>query len=92
MNFKSPRDPNTQSIMVKVRDVHPHEGRLCQCGSGECSSLAVESLDNGEGGEYFVCEDHAKEAYALGRLIAEMTNDQVAQFESAIKKAESADK
>ena len=87
MNFKKPRDPNTDPCLRKVRDVAA-ENIVCQVGNGECSELAIESQDNGYGGEFFLCAQHAKEFKELAVLIAEMTPNQVNDFEQAIARAE----
>lgn len=88
MNFKKPRDPNTKPDHAKLRDVYDFENIRCEVGSGECHRLAVESQDNGEGGEFFLCADHAKEFSALGKLIAEMTPNQMSNFENAVTEQE----
>lgn len=85
MNFKPPRDPNTPDGVLVLRI--PGPGELCQVGSGECTKPAAEAHDNGAGGEFLVCADHAIEVRALSRLINEMTPNQIAQFEGAIAKA-----
>lgn len=87
MKFKAPRDPNTKSIVEKLRDVK--DGSICQVGSGECFNIAVEAHDDGGGGEFLVCREHLAEVYALGKLIAEMTPAQTVQFARAITKSES---
>lgn len=84
MNFKKPRDPNTDPHLKQIRVVHPSEGITCEVGSGECVNLAIESQDNGYGGEFFLCEQHSKEFRDLAALIAEMTPNQVNAFADAI--------
>jgi hypothetical protein len=88
MKFKKPRDPNTDPRIFKIRDVLPCENIRCQVGRGECMEFAIESQDDGEGGEFFLCPQHAKEFRELSVLIAEMTPNQIAQFDAAIHKAE----
>jgi len=86
MNFKAPRDPNTESPFEKLRDAKP--GEICSVGSGECTEQAVEVQDDTEGGEFFLCAIHVKEFHALGKLIAEMPPSQISKFENAVKDAE----
>lgn len=88
MKFKPPRDPNTDPCLIKIRDVKPEEGIVCQVGSGECLELAVESQDNGDGGEFFLCRQHSKEFREFAVLVAEMTPKQLDDLESAIIVAE----
>jgi len=85
MQFKRPRDPNTDPGLEKIRDVLPSENIQCQVGMGECKNLAVEAQDNGEGGQFFLCEEHAKEFRQFATLVAEMTPNQVKKLERAIK-------
>ncbi len=87
MNFKSPRDPNTKSNEYKIRDIGPDENLRCQVGSGECPEPAIEAYDNGECGEFRLCAKHLPEFHALSKLIAEMTPNQISDFDAAITKA-----
>ena len=77
LKFKPPRDSNTQSVVLKLRDVSIEERKSCGVGGGECHNFAVESHDDGAGGEFFVCSYHLEEVYAFGKLIAEMTPNQL---------------
>ena len=88
MNFKEPRDPNTKSIMADFRRLDPAENWPCHVGGGECLESAVEAHDDGAGGEFFVCAKHSPEVQALGKLLAEMTPEQLSKFETAVKGAE----
>lgn len=88
LNYKAPRDPNTKSVVEKVRDVAESERVQCQVGSGECSNLAVEAQDDGSGGLFFVCRDHLSEVYAFGKLVAEMTPFQMSELDRLITSAE----
>jgi hypothetical protein len=85
MNFKAPRDPNTKPSIVVLRTIPPGSPEICQVGSGECHEPAIEAHENGEGGEFFVCAKHLPEIHALGKLIAEMTREQLLEFEKIIK-------
>jgi hypothetical protein len=87
MKFKEPRCKDTDPHLMKIRDVAPSENIRCEVGSGECSELAIESQDNGCGGEFFLCKQHAIEFEQFARLVAEMTPNQVTVLEDSIKKA-----
>lgn len=88
MKFKDPRDPNTKSVVLKLQDIPADENWPCHVGGGECHHPAVEAHDNGEGGEFLVCAQHLEEVYAFGRLLAEMTEAEMARLESKISEAE----
>lgn len=88
MNFKPPRDPNTPSPMLILRQVIESENILCEVGSGECQNLASEAHDDGEGGTFYVCAQHAIEVHALGKLVSEMTTNQIESFTQAIAAAQ----
>ena len=87
MRFKEPRCKDTDPHLKKIRDVLASDRIRCEVGSGECQKLAVESQDNGEGGEFFLCEQHAVEFEQFARLVAEMTPNQVQALEKAITNA-----
>jgi len=87
VKFKKPRDPNTKVPNFKIRDLDADEHRRCFVGSGECENPAVEAQDDGEGKEIYVCAEHVAEMLALGKLIAEMTPNQLRQFDNAIANA-----
>lgn len=88
LNFKPPRDPNTKSILLVLRQLAPGEG-ACRVGGGECTNPAAVAYEDGSGGEFHVCAEHAPEVEALGKLVAEMTQNQVQAFQSAIDEAKS---
>lgn len=88
MKFKAPRDPNTKSIMLKIRDIPPGEYWPCHVGSGECQEPAIEAMDDARGGEFLVCAKHLPEVEALGKLMAEMTQGDISRFTAAIDRAE----
>jgi len=88
MKFKEPRDPNTKSVILKLRDIPESEHWPCHVGGGECHNNAVEAQDDGQGGEFLVCRYHLEEVYAFGKLIAEMSNNQMNELEALIKDAE----
>jgi hypothetical protein len=89
MNFKPPRDPNTKSgLETPLRRMGAHEGWPCHVGGGECREPAVEAHDDYSGGEFLVCAKHLPEVHALGKLIAEMTENEMAGFKAAVDEAE----
>lgn len=48
------------------RDIPPDETNWpCHVGSGECSKPAVKILDDGHGGDFYVCADHLKDMMAM---------------------------
>lgn len=88
MNFKPPRSADTKSNLLVLRRPDPSEGLICQVGSGECNNPCVEIHDDGAGGEFRVCAQHAPELEALGKLIAEMTPNQIESFATIIESKE----
>lgn len=88
MNFKAPRDPNTQPDVLKLRDLPESENWPCHVGSGECKESAVEVHDDGAGGEFLICRKHLPEFYAFAKLVAEMTPKQIKNLDDAIAKHE----
>lgn len=86
MKFKAPRCKDTDAHLLKIRDVAASENIKCQVGNGECSNLAVESQDNGEGGEFFLCAEHLVEYKAFAVLVAEMTPNQLSALETEVYK------
>lgn len=88
MNYKEPRDPNTPSCVLKLRDIPEGEYWPCHVGSGECKNPAIESHDNGNGGEFLVCKEHLPEVHAFGKLINEMSLNELKNFESIINDSE----
>lgn len=87
MNFKKPRDPNTDPGLLKIRDVSPVESIRCQVGNGECQELAIEAQDNGYGEPFYLCPAHALEFRQFATLVAEMTPNQISNLEQAISVA-----
>ncbi len=88
MRFKAPRCADTDPHLFKIRDVKPEEGIRCEVGMGECSELAIEAQDDGQGGPFYLCKQHAKEFREFAVLVAEMTPDQVNNLERCIKEAD----
>lgn len=88
LNLKAPRDPNPPTGIVVLRTFQPEENFPCHVGSGECLEPAIESHDDGSGGEFFVCATHLSEVKVLSQLVNEMSKAQMDALHTAIKKAE----
>ncbi len=84
LNFKAPRDLNTKSVCLKIRDIASGEYWPCHVGGGECCKPAIEAHDDGNGGEFLICKDHIEEVYAFGKLVAEMSMSQCAGLQALI--------
>lgn len=66
----------------------PRESHPCFVGSGECLINAAYEMDDGAGGKVYICIPHKLEFERIEKLVSEMSPEQMAQFEAAIKKAE----
>ncbi len=51
-----------------------HENWPCHCGSGECKAPATNSHDDGQGGDFFLCNEHQAEFEAMRQWIQQPGN------------------
>jgi hypothetical protein len=66
------------------REIPAHENWPCHVGSGECQTPARYVMDDGDGGDFYMCKAHYIEVKAFEAMVAGKTPEDCAFLEALI--------